>query len=1038
MNITITSDYKAYADGDLLGYLGETNSRFIDVEQPTVDGADTYRLRFSYNDDVIYDLPIIDGKVTVTASMLRYTGDVSVRWLATKVNADNSGYDIVAKSNAIMLSIRTAFINNPIPTPEQAVTVLDEILNLQDTIEGNAQIATEKAAEAKKSAESAKSSEDTALACVDDVHAVLDEVNELTDSAKTSEINAKSYSNSASNNAQQAQFAKLSAQQSEKNAQSYAETAQTAAETATAKADSANASAETASAQADIATQKADIATEQANTASAQAESAINSANTATTQAGIATSQASIATAKASNAETYANNAQTYAETASSLEESAQSYAESASQSATSASKSATLADISAQSANSAAEKANNASQYADEAKALAEQFSSEVEQIQTNATDISDLQAEFLKPKIYKTKGYFDKSPMIFNPLWYPITVENKPIRITGVEIKAKAESSDTIILKIYDCESGKTIAESTAQDITTDYTDIVFDFDNLYLHKGEYRLKFYCNSKISYSAVSTATDSYSDGYINNTGSNYLYSTGNNKLLGTIKYSILEPVRLDETLTSQGKAADAKIVGDKISELSNIENIKNAETVVDVIDKDNYKKWLTLASDSDLTVNPFHIVHGASSNAGFFGGKYLCVNNNHTTVTLSFTLSEIAKGGIYVYICGKSKTDGSFVFKPIKGFSTEGQHSLDVDLAYYDVYSNVDVTQYSFLFANIGDTDLKIGDIKISYLPSNQFDKDEPVLKILENINGKIDSIGTQTDTMLVSPSGGKYLVQITDSGEVVGTPIIPDKTLFIGNSLLLGNKTYGMCASDENHDYYHYVTETITAKNSGATYQKLMGADYEGKTSVDSAQTWLDNTLASNLSDDLDLVVVQLGDNVNTADKGNTFKSSCKMMLQYIRNKCPSARVCWVGEWYGSATKQQIIANACAETGCTFINIADLVKSENQSAIGNITHREALTTTKYTVDSYTDDTDNKQLTVVFTVSDTQYTSIVPYEEYTDNGDGTISVTGYYVIVNSGGVASHPGDKGMLAIANRICYTLGITNSEDEIVEEV
>lgn len=43
---------------------------------------------------------------------------------------------------------------------------------------------------------------------------------------------------------------------------------------------------------------------------------------------------------------------------------------------------------------------------------------------------------------------------------------------------------------------------------------------------------------------------------------------------------------------------------------------------------------------------------------------------------------------------------------------------------------------------------------------------------------------------------------------------------------------------------------------------------------------------------------------------------------------------------------------------------------------------------------------------------------------------DGTTST------VETQGVACHPGQKGMLAIARRICYKLGIIESEDEIQE--
>ena len=99
MRINISKDYKATADCDLLGYIGETNARTIEVEQPEVERADCYRLRFEYPDGVVYDVPIEDGRMTVGGSLLRESGHVKCQWLATAADGDN--YRLVAKSNVL-------------------------------------------------------------------------------------------------------------------------------------------------------------------------------------------------------------------------------------------------------------------------------------------------------------------------------------------------------------------------------------------------------------------------------------------------------------------------------------------------------------------------------------------------------------------------------------------------------------------------------------------------------------------------------------------------------------------------------------------------------------------------------------------------------------------------------------------------------------------------------------------------------------------------------------------------------------------------
>lgn len=128
MQITISENYTAYADNDLLGYIGETNARTIDVVQPEVEGADTYRLRFEYSDKVVYDVPIEDGKVIITASLLREIGNIKSQWIATKADGDN--YALVAKSQIFDLKIGDSISDDiaPIPPYELSKSIADRVI----------------------------------------------------------------------------------------------------------------------------------------------------------------------------------------------------------------------------------------------------------------------------------------------------------------------------------------------------------------------------------------------------------------------------------------------------------------------------------------------------------------------------------------------------------------------------------------------------------------------------------------------------------------------------------------------------------------------------------------------------------------------------------------------------------------------------------------------------------------------------------------------------------------------------------------------
>ena len=131
--------YRAEPDSELLGYQGETNARTIDFDQPIVEGADSYRLRLQYSDNAVYDVPIIDNKIIVTASLLREVGYIECQWIATKANGDT--YDLVAKSQIFNLIIEPSISDDivPIPSYELAKATSDKVLTavstVQDTID---------------------------------------------------------------------------------------------------------------------------------------------------------------------------------------------------------------------------------------------------------------------------------------------------------------------------------------------------------------------------------------------------------------------------------------------------------------------------------------------------------------------------------------------------------------------------------------------------------------------------------------------------------------------------------------------------------------------------------------------------------------------------------------------------------------------------------------------------------------------------------------------------------------------------------------
>lgn len=127
--------YRAEPDSELLGYIGETNARTIDFDQPIVEGADSYRLRLQYSDNAVYDVPIVDGKLTVTGSLLREVGEIECQWIATKSNGDT--YDLVAKSQVFGLIIDSSISDDvaPIPSYEQTKAISDKVLSAVENVQ---------------------------------------------------------------------------------------------------------------------------------------------------------------------------------------------------------------------------------------------------------------------------------------------------------------------------------------------------------------------------------------------------------------------------------------------------------------------------------------------------------------------------------------------------------------------------------------------------------------------------------------------------------------------------------------------------------------------------------------------------------------------------------------------------------------------------------------------------------------------------------------------------------------------------------------
>lgn len=131
----------------------------------------------------------------------------------------------------------------------------------------------------------------------------------------------------------------------------------------------------------------------------------------------------------------------------------------------------------------------------------------------------------------------------------------------------------------------------------------------------------------------------------------------------------------------------------------------------------------------------------------------------------------------------------------------------------------------------------------------------------------------------------------------------------LFVGNSILLGiENRYGLCASAPDRDYAYHVSEEIKKHSPACQFHKVHGSAIEHSESVDDFEAAFYTTpnihtnrpFVESLTPDLDLIILQITDNVNTEKKVETFYTTAELLLKRIRERCPHAVILWAHGWY------------------------------------------------------------------------------------------------------------------------------------------
>ncbi|MBN7576027.1 hypothetical protein C1H57_12430 [Clostridium sp. 2-1] len=203
-------------------------------------------------------------------------------------------------------------------------------------------------------------------------------------------------------------------------------------------------------------------------------------------------------------------------------------------------------------------------------------------------------------------------------------------------------------------------------------------------------------------------------------------------------------------------------------------------------------------------------------------------------------------------------------------------------------------------------------------------------------------------------SRDNGNYITSFKPNESLIAINHMPTNVLFIGNSLLLGMDTdgthggaFGMGATSPYKDYAYYVEQAILNKNSSAQFSKLHDGAFEMAENDATAQSYIANNGTTWMNKDL--IIIQIGDNVNSDIRRTTFNNNFGKLISDIRTKSPNARVLCVTGWYYNDTVANTILEACKSYNCEFLNISSLYTPTNKATnyVGaTVTYHDRTTT--------------------------------------------------------------------------------------------
>ena len=154
----------------------------------------------------------------------------------------------------------------------------------------------------------------------------------------------------------------------------------------------------------------------------------------------------------------------------------------------------------------------------------------------------------------------------------------------------------------------------------------------------------------------------------------------------------------------------------------------------------------------------------------------------------------------------------------------------------------------------------------------------------------------------------------------------------LVIGNDITTQNNGKGVGASDDKHDYYYLTQNKLKQIFDYVNIKRINGIDWEKNNQVGEDRiNWLMKNVPENEAKNLDLAILQLGDNYSADDD---LETGVKGIVNYLRKYSPNVEIVWVAMWNINEQRLLNLPGMCERLGINFVNISDLsTKAEYKS---------------------------------------------------------------------------------------------------------